>query len=59
MIWEWIKGFKGCCFAIRHFFRALVCKDYYKESHGLPMCANGGGAPCEWWCCPKRRDSET
>ena len=59
MIWEWIDNCKGFCFSVRHFFRKFVCKNYYKNSHGLPMCKLATKkAPCEWWWCPKRKDGE-
>lgn len=47
-----------------HFFRALFCKDYFTESHGLGMCgqygridAKGKYRFCEYRWCPKRKSN--
>ena len=47
-----------------HFFRALFCKDYFTESHGLGMCGQYGRVDakgkyrfCEYRWCPKRKSN--
>ena len=42
--------------SLAHFFRALFCKDYYTESHGLGMCGRYeyGERFCDYRWCPKR-----
>lgn len=48
------------CKCFIHFFRALFCKDYYTESHGLGMCGQYeyGKCFCEYRWCPKRKGAD-
>ena len=47
---------KRACFAFRHFFRKLVCKNYYRDSHRNEVCSKRTILQrCEWYWCPKRR----
>lgn len=55
MIWNFVDGLKEIPIAICHFFRKIICKDYYMESHGIAMCGRSEGR-CEWYWCPKRRE---
>ena len=58
MIWQFINDCRDACSAIRHWFRAIACKDYYRGSHGLGMCfKKRGHGVCEWNSCPKRREA--
>ena len=56
MIYDWFATIICCGYEIRHFVRAMVCKDYYTESHGLGMCgASSKTCFCEYRWCPKRK----
>lgn len=63
MIYELKDALIHLCKSIRHFFRALVCKDYCTESHGLGMCGRYGTEAfeqrlCEYCWCPKREGAD-
>lgn len=63
MIYEWGRTIIYLCKSIRHFFRALFCRDYYVEEHGLGMCGKYGLNPlkarcCEYWNCPKAKGAD-
>lgn len=60
MIYEFKDTMIHLCKSIRHFFIALICRDYYTETHGLGMCGKYSREPfkahfCEYWGCPKRK----
>lgn len=63
MIYELKNDLIYLCKSIRHFFRALICRDYYTESHGLGMCGKYGtnifkARLCDYIWCPKRKGAE-
>lgn len=63
MIYIWADGIVHLCKGIRHFFRKLVCKDYYIEAHGLEMCGKCSTNPdeshfCKYQLCPKRKGAK-
>lgn len=58
MIYEFARFIEEVGHCIRHFFRALTCKHYYVESHGVSMCEARSNV-CEWYWCPKRKGGDT
>lgn len=55
MIYTWIGAIIDLCKDIRHFFRKLVCEDYYIEAHGIEMCGRYTTEfLCDYCWCPKR-----
>lgn len=63
MIYEFKNDMMLLCKSIRHFFRALICKDYYTESHGLGMCGKYGtdifkARFCDYAWCPKLKGTD-
>lgn len=56
MIYEFGRTIIHYCKSIRHFFRAMFCKHYWIDSHGLAECRVGGnGCWCKYWRCPKMK----
>ena len=57
MIYEFGREIVHCCKSIRHFFRAMFCKNYYVESHPIGMC-EAEGCFCEYWRCPRQKGAD-
>ena len=59
MIYEFKDTIVHLCKCFIHFFRALFCKDYYTEVHGLGMCGQYGVKArfCDYRWCPKRKSN--
>lgn len=57
MIYEWGRTIVYIARCFRHFFRALVCKNYFVNSRGNARCKESGGW-CDYEVCPKRERSE-
>jgi len=59
MIYEFGRDIIYCCKCIRHFFRAMFCKDYYTELHGIGLCGQYSREEpfpiryCNYERCPK------
>lgn len=59
MIYEFGRYIVHCCKSIRHFFRAMFCKYYWIDSHGLAECgARGKECWCEYERCPRLKGTD-
>lgn len=57
MIYEWGSTIVHIGRSICHFFRALFCKDYFTDSHGLGECrVTHHWGEYQW--CPKREGAD-
>ena len=64
MIYEFRRTIVHWCKSIRHFFRAMFCKNVGYESHGIRVCTerpwqgarNRGYCVCRYNECPKRKE---
>ena len=59
MIYEFKNSATELCKSVRHFFRAMFCKDFFYESHGCGMCGwdKKDEHFCVYWQCPKKERS--
>lgn len=61
MIYEFGRNIIHCCKCIKHFFRALFCKDYYTELYRIGLCGKYGKEEpfpiryCNYERCPKMK----
>lgn len=62
MIYEFGRTIMHLYKSTRHFFRAMFCKHYFTEAHGVPECELMGGTlghrKCVYWTCPKLKGAD-
>ena len=60
MIYEFGRNIIFYCKCIRHLFRAMFCKSFYRESHGVGMCGHDDTKVCccEYWYCPRMKGAD-